>query len=121
MTSLPDPPAPVTHADDTPFGDRAAAADEKLAAEVDRLLRPRFGKPSERHFAAPEDVDAAAIEAFYREQAAGWQPLPDVSTTAKAGGGAGFGYARDKQAFVLLIAPVTDPGPRPVTIQRYGG
>lgn len=118
--SLPDPPAPVTRPADAPFGDSAAAADEKLSAEIDRMLRPRFGKPTEQHFAAPVDVDLAALERFYLGEADGWQPLPDVAAAAQAGGGAGFGFTKGRQAFVLLIPGVAGGERRPVTVQRYG-
>jgi hypothetical protein len=119
--TLPDPPAPIARPAEYAFGDHVASVEEKLVGQVDRSLRDRFGKPAEAHLTAPAGTDFAATRRWYEGQASGWQALPQVETVARAGGGQGFGFSRDGQAFVLLwLAPDTAKGLSPITILRYG-
>jgi hypothetical protein len=116
---LPDPPAPIERPAEYAFGDTVAAQEERLAGDVDRVLRTRFGKPIETHLTAPAGTDFAAISRWYGEKAQGWQPLPEVATMAKAGGGSGFGFAQGDHALVLLWLPALPGASHPVTLLRY--
>jgi hypothetical protein len=119
--TLPDPPAPIVRPAEYAFGDHIASAEEHLVGQIDQSLRGRFDKPVEAHLSAPAETDFAAVRRWYGERAEGWQALPDVEAAARAGGGQGFGFARDGQAFVMLwLAPDAAKGASPVTILRYG-
>ena len=119
--TLPDPPAPIVRPAEYAFGDHVASVEEHLVGQVDQSLRSRFGKPAEAHLTAPAGTDFAAIRRWYGERAKEWQALPEIETVARAGGGQGFGFSRDGQAFVLLwLAPDAAKGMSPVTILRYG-
>lgn len=121
VMTLPDPPAPLTRTAEYAWGDRVAAAEERMKTRVAAALAARFGRPRETLYTVRAGSDPAAVQSWYAERArdAGWTELPAIPSALRPGEG-GFGFAQGDRALAILWLTSKDGGPTPVTVMRFG-
>lgn len=118
---LPDPPAPLSQPAEYAFGDRIAAADERLAARVADALGQKYGRPREARYVAPAVADLVTLQRFYaaRARKGGWIETSAVAAALRPGEG-GFGFTQGDRALAIIWLESEKGGATPVTVMRFG-
>ena len=117
VTPPPEPPATIERLSRLPWGDRSAAAVNRLAGHIHDQMRAEYGRVRETYYVARDPAEVAALQGWYRlGLGEAWLPRP-LSPLPEENS---FAFTAGRHALAVGWLSQLPDGRVPVVVMRYG-